>query len=115
MRPIRMAWDNAGMAALVNSNEMAAFARGMAELGMAHAVSISPRSNRKKGQHYQDLFKVKRIKINDSRGRSRVGAALVNASEHAWAVEWGTDGTRGKPQRAQNVLSRTVSFIEGAS
>lgn len=114
MGGIRVTWDNAGMAALVNSNQMAAMCMARAELGKAHAISISPRSG-SKHKHYQDSFVVKRVKINDPRGGRRAGATLGNTANHAGAVEWGTTRNGRKPEQAQNILGRTVSFIEGAS
>lgn len=112
-RPVRVTWDTRGMNQLVNSREMSAMCVAMAEAGKAHAVSISPRSERNH-QHYADSFVVRKVKINDPRGGRRAGAVLANTADHAGAVEWGTERAGRKPQRALNVLSRTVSFIEGA-
>jgi hypothetical protein len=100
------------MTQVVNSQAMQALCVAMAEAGKAHAVSISPRSSRKH-PHYADAFVVRKAKINDARGGRRAGAILANTSDHAGAVEWGTDRTGRK--QASNVLSRTVSFIEGIS
>ena len=109
---VRVTWDSQGMNALMVSRDMAALCRQVAEAGMVHAKSISPRSS-KQHQHYQSSFMVRKAKFNDPRGGVRVGAILANTADHAGAVEWGTDRAGRKPQRAQNVLSRTVSFIEG--
>ena len=111
---IRVTWNNAGMTLLVNSRDMTALVVARAEAGKAHATSISPRSDRRH-QHYADSFVVRKVKINDPRGGRRAGAVLANTADHAGAVEWGTERSGRKPQRAENVLSRTVSFIEGIS
>ncbi|HEY1176484.1 MAG TPA: hypothetical protein VGF17_10025 [Phytomonospora sp.] len=112
--PVRVTWDSRGMTQVVNSQAMQAMCVAMAEAGRAHAVSISPRSSREH-KHYADSFVVRKVKINDPRGGRRAGAVLANTADHAGAVEWGTQRAGRKLQQASNVLSRTVSFIEGAS
>lgn len=111
--PVRMQWDRKGMDALMVSREMGAMCRQYAELGKAYAQSISPRS-KKRHRHYQSSFVVLKTTLNDARGGKRAGAILANRADHAGAVEWGTErnGTKG---RGDNILSRTVSHLEGLS
>ena len=109
--PVRMQWDAAGMNALMVSREMSSMCRQYAELGKAYARTISPRS-KKRHQHYASSFVVSKTILNDARGGRRAGAVLANTADHAGAVEWGTD-RNGTKNRGDNVLSRTVSYLEG--
>ena len=110
--PVRVQWDRAGMDALMVSRDMAAMCRRAAEAGKVYAVSISPRS-KQSHKHYQSSFVVRKAIFNDARGGRRAGAILANTADHAGAVEWGVTVAGRKPTKGQNVLSRTVSHIEG--
>lgn len=110
--PIRMTWNTQGMNALMVSREMSAMCRQYAELGKAFARTISPRS-KKQHKHYASSFVVLKTTINDARGGKRAGAILANRADHAGAVEWGVEVVGRKPTQGHNVLSRTVSHLEG--
>lgn len=52
---------------------------------------------------YRRSFEVESAEVTVS-GQRRKGARLVNTSDHAWAVEWGTGG--------KHILARAADEIE---
>lgn len=99
--------DRAGIAKIAVGPELTAAVLDLAEhKAKPYAIAASPRS-RENHKHYQDSF----IVVPGTAfiaAMKRCAARLVNTSEHAAAVEWGSAHTGHKGQR---VLGHTLDYL----
>lgn len=88
--------DPRGAELLLSSAEMRGALAAAAEAAMEHAISIAPVVT----GEYAASFSVQEMGGN---------IFIVNTSDHAAAVEWGTSDTN----QARHVLARAVDWLEG--
>lgn len=109
---IRYTASYSGLRQVMNSPEMQAVMRQVAEKGADYARGIAPVGDPRIDRHsgdYAASFEVS-VQANGGFHGDRAEARITNTAEYAAAVEWG-DGAFPPYRHGRHVLARTASAL----